>query len=168
VLWHLRKEAELAHLAQILVSTDRLAPQTWCVLGNCFSLQKEHETALRFFKRALQLDPKCVYAHTLCGHEYFANEDFEKAMTAYRAAIRLDPRHYNAWYGLGTVYYRQEKYELSAYHFRHALGINSRSSVLFCYLGMAQHALKKTDDALLLLQKAVQLDLKNPLAKVWP
>lgn len=165
VLWHLRKEAELAHLAQTLVSTDRLAPQTWCVLGNCFSLQKEHETALRFFKRALQLDPKCVYAHTLCGHEYFANEDFEKAMTAYRAAIRLDPRHYNAWYGLGTVYYRQEKYELSEYHFRHALGINSRSSVLFCYLGMAQHALKKTDDALLLLQKAVQLDLKNPLAK---
>ena len=144
---------------------DRLAPQTWCALGNCFSLQKEHETALRFFRRALQLDPKYPYAHTLCGHEYFANEDFEKAMTSYRAAIRLDPRHYNAWYGLGTVYYRQEKYELSEYHFRHALGINSRSSVLFCYLGMEQHALRRTGDALELLQRAVALDAKNPLAK---
>lgn len=165
VLWHLRRETRLSHLAQELVSIDRLSPETWCVLGNCFSLQKEHETALRFFKRALQLDPKCSYAHTLCGHEFFANEDFEKAMTSYRAAIRIDPRHYNAWYGLGTVYYRQEKYELSEYHFRHALTINSRSSVLFCYLGMAQHALRKTDDALLLLQKAVSLDSKNPLAK---
>jgi cytochrome c-type biogenesis protein CcmH/NrfG len=50
---------------------------------------------------------RCTYAHTLCGHEYFANEDFEKAMACYRAALRLDSRHYNAWYGLGTVYYRQ-------------------------------------------------------------
>ena len=140
VLWHLKKEIELSYLAQECVSLDRLAPQTWCVLGNCFSLQKEHETALRFFQRALQLDPRCTYAHTLCGHEFFANEDFEKAMGCYRNALRLDSRHYNAWYGLGTVYYRQEKYELSEYHFRHALSINSRSSVLFCYLGMAQHA----------------------------
>jgi anaphase-promoting complex subunit 3 len=165
VLWHLKRDTRLSHLAQECVSCDRLAPQTWCALGNCFSLQKEHETALRFFRRALQLDPKFAYAHTLCGHEYFANEDFEKAMMSYRAAIRLDPRHYNAWYGLGAVYYRQEKYELSEYHFRHALGINSRSSVLFCYLGMAQHALKRTGDALELLQKAVSLDAKNPLAK---
>ena len=165
VLWHLKRDTRLSHLAQECVSCDRLAPQTWCALGNCFSLQKEHETALRFFRRALQLDPKHPYAHTLCGHEYFANEDFDKAMTSYRAAIRLDPRHYNAWYGLGTVYYRQEKYELSEYHFRHALGINSRSSVLFCYLGMAQHALRRTGDALELLRKAVALDAKNPLAK---
>ena len=94
----LKRDTRLSHLAQECVSCDRLAPQTWCALGNCFSLQKEHETALRFFRRALQLEPKFAYAHTLCGHEYFANEDFEKAMMSYRAAIRLDPRHYNAWY----------------------------------------------------------------------
>ena len=165
VLWHLKRETRLSHLAQETAALDRLAPQTWCVLGNCFSLQKEHETALRYFQRALQLDPRCAYAHTLCGHEYFANEDFEKAAAAYRSAIRLDSRHYNAWYGLGTVYYRQEKYELSEYHFRHALSINSRSSVLFCYLGMAQHAMGRNGEALELLQRAVALDRRNPLAK---
>jgi anaphase-promoting complex subunit 3 len=30
---------------------DKLAPETYIVIGNCFSLQKEHETALKFFKR---------------------------------------------------------------------------------------------------------------------
>ena len=88
VLWHLKKEVALSHLAQEAVALDRLAPHTWCVLGNCFSLQKEHETALRYFQRALQLDPRCTYAHTLCGHEYFANEDFDKAMACYRSALR--------------------------------------------------------------------------------
>ena len=36
--------------------------------------RQEHETALRYFQRALQLDPTLPYAYTLCGHEYFANE----------------------------------------------------------------------------------------------
>ena len=164
VLWHMRKEMELSQLAQEGVALDRLSPYAWCVMGNCFSLQKvradarlgccchsrsvtaalagiptplrhgvrseqsaagglqacpgglqacpyrrphnrrcldspwqEHETALRYFQRALQLDAALPYAYTLCGHEYFANEDFDKGVTCYRNAIRIDPRHYNAW-----------------------------------------------------------------------
>lgn len=30
---------------------------------------QEHETALRYFQRALQLDPTLPYAYTLAGHE---------------------------------------------------------------------------------------------------
>jgi anaphase-promoting complex subunit 3 len=89
VLWHLKKEVELSYLAQESVSLDRQSPHAWCAMGNCFSLQKEHESALRFFQRALQLDPSFAYAHTLCGHEYFANEDFEKAIASYRSSTLL-------------------------------------------------------------------------------
>lgn len=39
-------------------------------MGNCYSLQKDHETALKNFQRAVQLDSRFSYAHTLCGHEY--------------------------------------------------------------------------------------------------
>ena len=34
---------------------DKNCPQTWCVVGNCFSLQREPEVALKFFLRALQV-----------------------------------------------------------------------------------------------------------------
>ncbi|KAK3246551.1 Cell division cycle protein 27 [Cymbomonas tetramitiformis] len=165
VLWHLKKEVQLSFLAQEVIALDRLSPHAWCVMGNCFSLQKEHETALRFFQRALQLDPNFAYAHTLCGHEYFANEDFEKGLLCFRTAIRIDERHYNAWYGLGTIYYRQEKYENAEYHFTRALTINARSSVLHCYRGMALHALNRNAEALSCLQTAIDTDEKNPLAK---
>ena len=80
VLWHMKKEVELSGLAQEAIALDRQSPMAWCIMGNCFSLQKEHETALRFFQRSLQLDPTFTYAYTLCGHEYFANEDFEKGL----------------------------------------------------------------------------------------
>jgi tetratricopeptide (TPR) repeat protein len=134
-LWHLKRDKELCALAQQVVEVDKLAPESWCVVGNCFSLQKEPDTAIRFFQRALQLDPAFTYAHTLCGHEQVNNEDLEKAVESFRAAILHCDRHYNAWYGLGSIYFRQEKYELAEYHFRRALGINPASSVLHCYLG---------------------------------
>jgi anaphase-promoting complex subunit 3 len=102
-LWQLKKEVELSDLAQHAVAFDRMAPESWFVVGNCFSLQKEHETAITFFRRSIQLNPSYTYAHTLCGHEFTSNEDFEKAISCYRDAIRVDSRHYNAWYGLGAI-----------------------------------------------------------------
>ena len=53
--------------------------------------------ALKFFQRALQLDPTFTYAYTLAGHENLALEQFDKSMACFRNAMRLDPRHYNAW-----------------------------------------------------------------------
>ena len=163
-LWQLKKEVELSNLAQQAVAFDRMAPESWFVVGNCFSLQKEHETAITFFRRAIQLNPSFTYAHTLCGHEFTSNEDFDKAISCYRDAIRVDARHYNAWYGLGAIYFRQEKFDLAEYHFQRALDINSQSSVLHCHLGMAQHQNGKTVEALETLSGAFRLDPRNPQA----
>ena len=93
------------HCHALLVLTPLAPPlcQAWCVLGNFCSLQKDHESAVELFQRAVQLDPTFTYAFTLAGHEYFANEDYDKSMACYRNAVRLDPRHYNAMYGLGQV-----------------------------------------------------------------
>ena len=51
-----------------VTAADREAPESWCVVGNCFSLQKEHETAMRFFKRAIQLDPTFTRGTGIVAH----------------------------------------------------------------------------------------------------
>ncbi|XP_030489458.2 cell division cycle protein 27 homolog B isoform X1 [Cannabis sativa] len=163
VLYHLKEDMKLSYLAQELVSTDRLAPQSWCAMGNCFSLQKDHETALKNFQRAVQLNSRFAYAHTLCGHEYVSLEDFENGIKSYQSALRVDARHYNSWYGLGMIYLRQEKFEFSEHHFRMAFQINPRSSVIMSYLGTALHTLQRSEEALSMLEKAILADKKNPL-----
>ncbi|RLN13500.1 hypothetical protein C2845_PM09G18770 [Panicum miliaceum] len=165
VLYHLNAEMRLSYLAQELISIDRLSPQAWCAVGNYFALRKDHETALKNFQRAVQLDSRFAYAHTLCGHEYSALEDYVNSLKFYRCALQVDERHYNAWYGLGVVYLRQEKFEFAEHHFRRAFQINPRSSVLMCYLGMALHSLKRNEDALEMMEKAIAADKKNPLPK---
>ncbi|XP_059169210.1 cell division cycle protein 27 homolog [Physella acuta] len=163
VLWHLHKEVELSLLAQELSAMDKLSAQAWFATGNCFSLQKEHDVAIKFFQRAIQVDPGFVYAYSLLALEYIYLEEFDKALTCFRNAIRLDTRHYQAWYGVGIIYYKQEKFSLAEVHYRKALSINPQSSVLMCHVGVAQHAQQKTDLALSTLNTAIKTDPKNPL-----
>ncbi|GMH34230.1 hypothetical protein BSKO_02064 [Bryopsis sp. KO-2023] len=161
VLWQLGEEAKLSHLADAAVSLERLAPETWCIVGNVHSKRTDPDSAIKAFQRAMQLDPDRPYTYTLCGHEFFALEDFERAQQCFRKAIDKDGRHYKAWYGVGLVHYRQEKYESAQAQFRRAISINNSSSVLKCQLGMTLAKLSKSDGALLQLQQAINSDRKN-------
>ncbi|XP_075702593.1 cell division cycle protein 27 homolog isoform X3 [Rhinoderma darwinii] len=164
-LWHLQKDVALSVLSKDLTDMDKNSPEAWCAAGNCFSLQREHDIAIKFFQRAIQVDPGYAYAFTLLGHEFVLTEELDKALACFRNAIRVNPRHYNAWYGLGMIYYKQEKFSLAEMHFQKALDINPQSSVLLCHIGVVQHALKKSDKALDTLNKAISIDPKNPLCK---
>jgi anaphase-promoting complex subunit 3 len=140
VLWQLKKETDLAYLAHTLMEQDRLSPQAWCALGNAFSLQREHDQAIKCFTRATQLDPKFAYAFTLQGHEHITNEEYDKAMLAYRCAISADNRHYNGWYGLGQVYEKMGKYEVAEKHYRAAAQINPTNALLAVRIGSVSRA----------------------------
>uniref|UniRef100_F6TGR1 Cell division cycle protein 27 homolog n=1 Tax=Ornithorhynchus anatinus TaxID=9258 RepID=F6TGR1_ORNAN len=164
-LWHLQKDVALSVLSKDLTDMDKNSPEAWCAAGNCFSLQREHDIAIKFFQRAIQVDPNYAYAYTLLGHEFVLTEELDKALACFRNAIRVNPRHYNAWYGLGMIYYKQEKFSLAEMHFQKALDINPQSSVLLCHIGVVQHALKKSEKALDTLNKAIIIDPKNPLCK---
>lgn len=163
-LWQLQDDVALSGLAQELVACNRLAPQTWCAVGNCFSLQKEHLTALKFFHRAVQLNPSFAYTYSLCGHEYIATDDLDKAMTAFRKGIRYAPTQYNSWYGLGLVFMRQKKYELAFYHFSRAQQINPTSSIIRLHLGMVLREQGRFEEACEQMQQARRFDPKNILA----
>lgn len=164
-LWHLQKDVVLSALAQDLMAQDKNSPITWCVAGNCFSAHKEHETAIKFFFRAIQVDEDFPYSYTLLGHELVMTEELEKALSMYRYAILRDSRHYNAWFGIGTIFSKQERYELAELHYRKALAINPRNSVIMVHIGATQFFLRKMDQALRTLNAAIALDPKNPLCK---
>ncbi|XP_037292109.2 cell division cycle protein 27 isoform X2 [Rhipicephalus microplus] len=164
-LWHLQREVGLSALAQDMMELDKTAPETCCAAGNCFSLQREHETAVRFLQRAVQADPDFVYAYTLLGHELASMEEMEPALSAFRNALLVNPRHYNAWYGAGMIYYKQEQFNMAEAHFKRALQINPQSSVLLCHIAVVQHSLKRTDESILTLNRAISMEPKNALCK---
>jgi anaphase-promoting complex subunit 3 len=165
VLWHLKNDVELAYLAHELMEVDRLSPEAWCAVGNSFSHQRDHDQALKCFKRATQLDPRFAYAYALQGHEHVANEEFDKALDAFRKGISVDSRHYNSWYGLGQVYEKMGKLEYAEQHYRNAVQINPNNAVLICCMGLVVEKLNNPQSALFHYSRATSIAPKSVLAR---
>ena len=153
-LWHLKKVPDLAFLAHEIVEIDRNSPQAWVVVGNLFSLQQDHDNAIKCFKRATQLDPNFTYAYTLQGHEYIENEEMEKALYAFRSALSIDNRHYTSWYGIGRVHECNGKYDHAETHYRTAAGINPSNGILLACIGGVLEKMKNPREALRQYDKA--------------
>ncbi|TQS36718.1 hypothetical protein Golomagni_02823 [Golovinomyces magnicellulatus] len=165
ILWHLKRETDLAFLAHELIDASWLSPQAWCTLGNSWSLARDHEQALKCFKRATQLNPKFAYAFTLQGHEHVANEDYDKALTAYRLGMSADRRHYNAWYGVGRVYEKLGNYEKAFVHFSAASSINPTNAVLICCIGTVLEKQEQPQQALQYFTRATELAPRSALTR---
>ncbi|KAK1924267.1 hypothetical protein DB88DRAFT_540332 [Papiliotrema laurentii] len=157
LLWHLGEAPALSHLAQRLIAIDRESTQAWIAAGNVFSWQKNHEEAMRCFRRATQVDPACAYAWTLCGYEAIEMEEYDRAMAFYRSAIRADARHYNAWYGMGLVYSKTGKPKHAEHHYRRAAEINPTSPVLLMCIGSVLEEEKELDQALAFYNQACRV-----------
>lgn len=162
-LWHRGDSRALSCLSHEVFALDCSSALSWIVVGNCFSLSKEPDLALKFFRRAIQLSPLSPMAYTLSAHEYVSNEEFDRAIQGYRLAIAHDARCYTAWFGLGSLYLRQEKFECALVHFREAASIHPTSSIIAAYVGLALHSISRFDDALTQFHRASSLDPHNPL-----
>ncbi|KAJ2774184.1 anaphase-promoting complex subunit cdc27 [Coemansia nantahalensis] len=167
LLWHMKDEEALAQLAHSLVSIGRnWSPEAWVAVANCFSLDGDHQAALKSLGRSMQLYRSAhggtavvprgdaggigglAYAHTLAGHENVALDELDRAQQAFRTAIRIDPRHYNAWYGLGMSYLRLGKPDLAEYHFKRAIALNAQNPLLLQSAGAVFEHRKEYDRAL--------------------
>ncbi|KAK9463639.1 uncharacterized protein V1516DRAFT_645187 [Lipomyces oligophaga] len=157
LLWHMRKEVQIGFLAHELLDIERNSVQTWIAIGNSFSLQKDHDQALKCFRRAAQIDPTFAYSYTLQGHEYVANEEHGNAKMAYRLAMRADWRHYNAWYGLGMLFLKTGELGLAEQHFTQAALINPGNSVLISCIAMVLEKLGMYPEALIQYDRAIEL-----------
>lgn len=166
ILWHLKRETDLSFLAHELVDANWHSPYAWCALGNAWSLARDHEQALRCFKRATQLDAKFAYAFTLQGHEHVSNEEYDKALTAYRHGLTADKRHYNAYYGVGRVYEKLGNFEKAFVHFTAASSINPTNAVLICCIGTVLEKQKKHRPALQYFTKATELAPRSALTRL--
>lgn len=165
VLWHLKKDSALAFLCHILKETDFHAPQTWCAVGNAFSLAREHDQAIAAFKRALQIDERFAYAWTLMGHEYIANEEFDAALNSFRKAVAADRRGFGGWYGLGRSFEKMGKLEDAERHYRIAASINPSNATLLVCIGVILERLRNKKGALANYSRALDIAPQSALAR---
>jgi tetratricopeptide (TPR) repeat protein len=79
-----RKYVALSVCNKYIYDTYRLI-----LSGNHYSLRSEHEKAVKYFRRATQLDRTYLSAWTLMGHEYVEMKNSHASIEAYRRAVGM-------------------------------------------------------------------------------
>jgi anaphase-promoting complex subunit 8 len=122
-LYVLENRPKLAFLAHLASSTDKFRPETCCIVGNYYSLLSEHEKAVMYFRRALQLDRNFLSAWTLMGHEYVELKNSHCALESYRRAVDANRKDYRAWYGMGQTYEMLEMQQYALFYYQKAAAL---------------------------------------------
>jgi anaphase-promoting complex subunit 8 len=106
ILYVTDNRLKLSRLAHEFLALDKDRPEICCLVGqgmvsgnktyahnlgtgNHYSLRADHEKAVKYFRRATQLDQTYLSAWTLMGHEYVEMKNSHAAIEAYRRAIGL-------------------------------------------------------------------------------
>jgi anaphase-promoting complex subunit 8 len=109
-------------------------------------MRSEREKAVKYFRRATQLDRTYLSAWTLMGHEYVEMKNSHAAIEAYRRAagssvhfsdvavafdsracpffdIDVNRKDYRAWYGLGQAYELLLMPQYALYYYQRATSL---------------------------------------------
>lgn len=76
--------------------------------------------AIAYFQRALKLNPDCLDAWCLIGHEFLEVKNHHCAIEAYRRAVDTDPRDVRSWYSLGQAYEMMQMPYYALFYYRKA------------------------------------------------
>uniref|UniRef100_A0A1I7XS61 TPR_REGION domain-containing protein n=1 Tax=Heterorhabditis bacteriophora TaxID=37862 RepID=A0A1I7XS61_HETBA len=110
----------LADLAHTFFRTHKFTWETCCIVGNYYGMRRENEQAIRFFQRALRLNPGVASIWVLIGHEFMELKNNSAACMSYRKAIEVDESDYRGWYGLGQLYDILKMQSYSLYYYQQA------------------------------------------------
>lgn len=131
----------LGHLAKQAVRGEKYTPEACCIIGNYFSLKAEHEKAVSYFHRALQLNRFFSPGYILMGHEFMELKNSALAVDAYKSALQLNKRDYRAWYGMGQTYELLNLYHYALYYYQQAMRLRPNDARMWnalagCYEAM--------------------------------
>lgn len=125
--------------------------------GNCLSLQNEHESAIKIFKRLTEITPYEEAPWYNLGNQYLKLDRPAKALMCFRKAKEADSKNADAEYKMGFCHERLNNVEQATEHYKRSLEFEVSDNTLF-RLGICYLMQNNADKALECLTKANELE----------
>lgn len=155
ILYVQDNKLKLSRLAHDFLNITRDRPEVCCLVGNHYSLRQEHEKAVKYFRRATELDRTYLTAWTLMGHEFVEMKNSHAAIEAYRRAVDINRKDYRAWYGLGQAYELLSMHNYALYYYQHATALRSYDVRLWQAQGSCYEELGRPREAIECYKRAL-------------
>eukprot|EP01134_Creolimax_fragrantissima_P006384 CFRG6384T1 len=166
VLYVKKLVAELSHLARDVTKIDKYRPETCLVVGNYYSIRKDHQKAITYFQRALRLNCAFYSAWVLIGHEFMEMKNTQASIEAYRRAIAYNPREVRAWYGLGNAYELLQVFTFALYYYNKACTLRPNDGRMWMAVALVNEQLGNRNDAILAYRRGAEDPENQPDAYV--
>uniref|UniRef100_A0A1I7UK08 TPR_REGION domain-containing protein n=1 Tax=Caenorhabditis tropicalis TaxID=1561998 RepID=A0A1I7UK08_9PELO len=145
---YIRNDQEkLAELALEMFKVQKFRWETCCIVANYYAIRRDSEHAIKFFQRALRLNPSIAALWVLIGHEFMEMKNNAAACVSYRRAIEVDPVDHRGWYGLGQMYDIMKMPAYSLFYYQEAQKCKPNDSRLLVALGDVYAKLNRIEDA---------------------
>ena len=130
----------------------------WVAMGRQSAAAGDYESAIRWFERAVELEPTAVALHLELGNAYALAGNALRAIECYGAVLRLEPNSAWAWNNLGNVLLELKGLETAATCYENAVRSAPTLAAAQYGLGRALHGLGRHEPALEHLQLACSLN----------
>ncbi len=134
-------------------------------LAMCYLQANRVSEAEQLIKELQRQNPNAAESSFLMGLIQRKKGNTRQAFQEWQKAVQQDPNHALAHYFIGEIYFEQKRWADAIRAYQHAAMANPRdadphASMCLCYLALGQ-----SNEAAAALQRALQIDPDNPLAR---
>jgi tetratricopeptide (TPR) repeat protein len=127
-------------LAEVVCRQAQMLDADYAPIYNTWGLIKVYKgdviSALRFFQRAITLDPDLFEAQMNFGEVTISFRGYEDGRKAFARAVELEPSNYDAIIGLGTALRGLERFEEAEAQYERARQLDTKRPEAFFNLGI--------------------------------
>lgn len=127
-------------------------------LGNVYFKEQKLKKAFEYYKKAIEIDDYCVFAHTGVGAIHLFKGNAQQAEFELRKAISLWPMYDPAHYYLGKLFTHLKQFDEAVKRFKRAIQLNKSSALSHFDLGVLYYRhLDDPESALRFLQHYLKI-----------
>jgi tetratricopeptide (TPR) repeat protein len=151
------------YFKDIKIETGGESSEHWYIEGIRARNARDWDTAIKWFKKAVEVDPRNSEAWVELGGIFFEKRKYDEEVWAFKKATEADPKNLDAWHYLGTAYEDKGLYDLAIKAYEKAVNIypedvEVRESLALLYI-------LKSDKSSALKQYEILLKLNEGVAK---
>lgn len=134
------------------------------LMGVIFGIEKNHEAALTYFKKAIQLNPNNVYLNFNLARGLSELGNDLEAIKYYSTSIRLDPNNPSIYVNYGRSLQKLLRLHESIDHFNTAIKIDKGILEAWLNKGISLNMLRQYDEAIYHYDIALKIQPNSPYA----
>ncbi len=133
----------------------------WYNLGNAYSKIENYEKALWAYDYSILINSNFGPAHFNLANAFLSQEKFFKAIEHFNECMRIDGDDASAYCYIGECYEQLNELELSKHNYKRSLELAPMLSEAWLGLGIIEDLEGKTDEGIILIEKALEFDPQN-------